>query len=153
TGSHVSTRGMPAPGADPGLSRPTAMRAALLIQRWYRQYVARLEMRRRCTWNIFQSIEYAGEQDQIKLYHFFGFLMDHFTPASCERNLISHIFRENDFCRDAEWERYFCCKSIEVPDGYSGPHLSFPMTLCGVSQLVEAFKHKQVGSLLHEAPR
>ncbi|XP_040014016.1 serine/threonine-protein phosphatase with EF-hands 2-like [Xiphias gladius] len=121
----------------------TAIRAALLIQRWYRQYVARLEMRRRCTWNIFQSIEYAGEQDQIKLYNFFGFLMDHFTPASSERNLISHIFRENEICRDAEWERYFCYKSIEVPDSYTGPHLTFPMTFCGVSKLVEAFKHKQ----------
>ncbi|XP_040915368.1 serine/threonine-protein phosphatase with EF-hands 2-like [Toxotes jaculatrix] len=121
----------------------TAIRAALLIQRWYRQYVARLEMRRRCTWNIFQSIEYAGEQDQIKLYNFFGFLMDHFTPASSERNLISHIFRENEICRDTEWERYFCYKSIEVPDSYTGPHLTFPMTFCGVSKLVEAFKHKQ----------
>ncbi|XP_038589601.1 serine/threonine-protein phosphatase with EF-hands 2-like isoform X2 [Micropterus salmoides] len=120
-----------------------AMRAALLIQRWYRQYVARLEMRRRCTWNIFQSIEYAGEQDQIKLYNFFGFLMDHFTPASSERNLISHIFRKNEICRDTEWERYFCYKSIEVPDSYNGPHLTFPMTFCGVSKLVEAFKHKQ----------
>uniref|UniRef100_A0A3B3D4H7 Serine/threonine-protein phosphatase with EF-hands n=1 Tax=Oryzias melastigma TaxID=30732 RepID=A0A3B3D4H7_ORYME len=117
-----------------------AIRAALLIQRWYRQYVARLEMRRRCTWNIFQSIEYAGEQDQIKLYSFFGFLMDHFTPA---RNLISHIFRENEICRDTEWERYFCYKDIEVPDSYTGPHLTFPMTFCGVSKLVEAFKQKQ----------
>ncbi|KAF6733306.1 Serine/threonine-protein phosphatase with EF-hands 2 [Oryzias melastigma] len=120
-----------------------AIRAALLIQRWYRQYVARLEMRRRCTWNIFQSIEYAGEQDQIKLYSFFGFLMDHFTPASSERNLISHIFRENEICRDTEWERYFCYKDIEVPDSYTGPHLTFPMTFCGVSKLVEAFKQKQ----------
>uniref|UniRef100_A0A673AX70 Serine/threonine-protein phosphatase with EF-hands 1 n=1 Tax=Sphaeramia orbicularis TaxID=375764 RepID=A0A673AX70_9TELE len=102
---------------------------------------ARLEMRRRCTWNIFQSIEYAGQQDQIKLYSFFGHLMDHFTPAC--RNLISHIFRENEICRDIEWERYFCYKSVEVADSYSGPHLTFPMTFCGVSKLVEAFKHKQ----------
>ncbi|XP_058473956.1 serine/threonine-protein phosphatase with EF-hands 2-like [Solea solea] len=120
-----------------------SIRAALLIQRWYRQYVARLEIRRRCTWNIFQSIEYAGEQDQIKLYNFFVFLMHHFTPTSSERNLISHIFPENGTCRDGEWEKYFCYKSIEVPDGYTGPHLHFPMTFCGVSKLVEAFKHKQ----------
>ncbi|XP_024236797.1 serine/threonine-protein phosphatase with EF-hands 2-like isoform X1 [Oncorhynchus tshawytscha] len=121
----------------------TAMRAALLIQRWYRQYVARLEMRRRCTWNIFQSIEYAGEQDQIKLYNFFGYLMDHFTPASSERNLISHIFRENNICRNVDWERYFCYKSIEVPKLYSGPHLSFPITCSNAAELVEAFKNKQ----------
>ncbi|KAK5901008.1 hypothetical protein CgunFtcFv8_025920 [Champsocephalus gunnari] len=120
-----------------------AISAALLIQRWYRQHVARLEMRRRCTWNIFQSIEYAGEQDQIKLYNYFGFLMDHFTPASSERNLISHIFRKNEICLDTEWERYFCYKSIEVTKSYTGPHLTFPMTFCGVSKLVEAFKHKE----------
>ncbi|XP_026880087.2 serine/threonine-protein phosphatase with EF-hands 2 [Electrophorus electricus] len=122
------------------------MRAALLIQRWYRQYAARLEIRRRCTWSIFQSIEYAGEQDQIKLYNFFGYLMDHFTPASSERKMISHLFCESEVFHDTEWERYFCYKDIEVPDTYSGPHLTFPLCTHNVTELLEAIKHKQ---LLH----
>ncbi|XP_026178298.1 serine/threonine-protein phosphatase with EF-hands 2 isoform X2 [Mastacembelus armatus] len=120
-----------------------AIKAAVLIQRWYRQYVARAEMRRRYTWNIFQSIEYSGEQAQIKLYNFLGYLMDNFTPSSNERNLISHIFRENEVCRDAEWERYFCYKNIEVPEIYSGPHLTFPLTVEQALGLVEAFRNKK----------
>uniref|UniRef100_H3DDR4 Serine/threonine-protein phosphatase with EF-hands n=1 Tax=Tetraodon nigroviridis TaxID=99883 RepID=H3DDR4_TETNG len=121
----------------------TALRAAVLIQRWYRQYVARSEMRRRCTWHIFQSIEYSGEQAQIKLSNFLNYLMDNFTPSSNERNLISHIFRENEVCRDAEWERYFCYKNIEVPEIYSGPHLTFPLTVEQAVGLVEAFRNKK----------
>nr|XP_046241369.1 serine/threonine-protein phosphatase with EF-hands 2 [Scatophagus argus] len=100
-------------------------------------------MRRRYTWHIFQSIEYSGEQAQIKLYNFLGYLMDNFTPSSNERNLISHIFRENEVCRDAEWERYFCYKNIEVPEIYSGPHLTFPLTVEQAVGLVEAFRNKK----------
>lgn len=100
--------------------------------------------------------------------------MEHFTPASSERktcvslrtvtrsssappsilshlsfhvgNLISHIFRKNEICCEADWESYFSYSSVEVPDSYSGPRPTFPLTLCGVLKLVEAFKHKQVGA-------
>lgn len=63
-------------------------------------------------------------------------------------NLISHIFRENEVCRDAEWERYFCYKNIEVPEIYSGPHLTFPLTVEQVTGLVDAFRNKKVGATL-----
>ncbi|KAI5088262.1 serine/threonine-protein phosphatase with EF-hands 2-like isoform X2, partial [Silurus meridionalis] len=120
-----------------------AIRAAVLIQRWYRQYVTRMKMRRRYTWNIFQSIEYTGLQDQIKLYNFLDYLMGNFTPSSNERKLISHIFRENEICRDAEWERYFSYTNIDVPEIYSGPRLKFPLDANQVADLIEAFKNKQ----------
>lgn len=49
------------------ISATIAMKAALLIQQWYRRYLARMEIKKRYTWTIFQSIEYAGEQDQIQV--------------------------------------------------------------------------------------
>ncbi|KAK1176369.1 serine/threonine-protein phosphatase with EF-hands 2-like [Acipenser oxyrinchus oxyrinchus] len=134
-----------------------AMKAAVLIQRWYRQYVARMEVRRRCTWTIFQSIEYAGEQDQIKLQNFFTYLMDHFTPTnSNQRDLISHIFTEDEVYKETELEKYFDHETIELPESYTGPHIDFPLTAAHAAALVEAFRHKQqlharyVLQLLHE---
>ncbi|MGH0140654.1 UNVERIFIED_CONTAM: hypothetical protein FKN15_023266 [Acipenser sinensis] len=129
------------------------MKAAVLIQRWYRQYVARMEVRRRCTWTIFQSIEYAGEQDQIKLQNFFTYLMDHFTPTnSNQRDLISHIFTEDEVYQETELEKYFDHESIELPEPYTGPHIDFPLTAAHAAALVEAFRHKQNGLPSVEKP-
>ncbi|XP_018409051.1 PREDICTED: serine/threonine-protein phosphatase with EF-hands 2 [Nanorana parkeri] len=121
----------------------TAFKSAVLIQRWYRRYVAQLEVRRRCTWSIFQSIEYTGEQDQIKLYDFFNFLMDHFTPDKKERNFICRMFTEEESLKDTELEKYCDYESIKVPGTYMGPKLTFPLKSSHAAALVEAFKQKQ----------
>ncbi|KAL1791113.1 serine serine/threonine-protein phosphatase with EF-hands 2 [Sigmodon hispidus] len=121
-----------------------AFKAAALIQRWYRRYMARLEMRRRCTWNIFQSIEYAGQQDQVKLHDFFSYLVDHFTPSSHhERDFLNRMLTVERFTRDVETEKGGDYESIEVPDSYTGPHLSFPLLPDHATALVEAFRLKQ----------
>ncbi|XP_041037543.1 serine/threonine-protein phosphatase with EF-hands 2-like [Carcharodon carcharias] len=123
----------------------TAIKAAILIQRWYRQYVARLEVRRRCTWSIFQSIEYAGEQDQIKLHNFFSYLMEHFTPASGnEYDHISHIFTQTDeSSTEVEPDNHSVYHNIEISESYVGPQLCFPLTPAHVTTLLEAFKDKK----------
>ncbi|XP_070968106.1 serine/threonine-protein phosphatase with EF-hands 1-like [Oncorhynchus clarkii lewisi] len=121
----------------------TAMKAAILIQRWYRRYIARLEMRQRYTWNIFQSIEYAGEQDQLQLSSFFSFMLDNFTQLNGNGpDLISHLL---DPVVDpwSDRERQTMYEQITVPESYSGPHLTFPLTVSHTNALLSAFKEQQ----------
>ncbi|XP_044792554.1 serine/threonine-protein phosphatase with EF-hands 1 isoform X3 [Bubalus bubalis] len=57
----------------------TALKAALVIQNWYRGYSARLKTRQRYALTIFQSIEYADEQGQLQLSNFFSFMLENYT--------------------------------------------------------------------------
>uniref|UniRef100_A0A8C2WDN9 Serine/threonine-protein phosphatase with EF-hands n=1 Tax=Cyclopterus lumpus TaxID=8103 RepID=A0A8C2WDN9_CYCLU len=120
-----------------------AMKAAVLIQRWYRRYMARLEMRRRYTWNIFQSIEYAGEQDQLQVT---------LTPSCCNHSRT----RVSSFSEASEKT---CYKLIPVPESYTGPRLSFPLSVSDTDALLGAFKEQQtlharyVLQLLYETKR
>uniref|UniRef100_A0A8C4RHN1 Serine/threonine-protein phosphatase with EF-hands n=1 Tax=Erpetoichthys calabaricus TaxID=27687 RepID=A0A8C4RHN1_ERPCA len=107
-----------------------AMKAAILIQRWYRRYTAHLEVRRRCTWTIFQSIEYSGEQDQIKV-------------RTLQKMELKGMMFEKEINEEMELEKYYDFENIHLSEGYKGPHLCFPLTASHAAALVEAFRHKQ----------
>ncbi|NWY25030.1 PPE1 phosphatase, partial [Pheucticus melanocephalus] len=114
----------------------TVIRAAILIQKWYRLTMARLEMRRRYSLSIFQSIEYADEQDQLQLSNFFTFMLDHCTHPDSGNN-------KNKSNVEIGFEKL---DKIDVPDSYYGPRLSFPLTVEDANALLHAFRNEQ---LLH----
>ncbi|XP_071846576.1 serine/threonine-protein phosphatase with EF-hands 2-like isoform X2 [Apostichopus japonicus] len=130
-----------------------SLKAALLIQRWYRRYQARLEARRRCTWSIFQSIEYAGEQDQLKLYNFFNDMMSTVGKSGDFSKYIveqptdeSKQTEEISKDSNADKKRIIAFSEIEIEDSYKGPHVTFPLSLENVQDLLNAFEE---GHLLH----
>uniref|UniRef100_A0A6I8NCL8 Serine/threonine-protein phosphatase n=1 Tax=Ornithorhynchus anatinus TaxID=9258 RepID=A0A6I8NCL8_ORNAN len=142
------------------------MKAAILIQRWFRCYMARLEVRRLSALNIFQSIEYADEQAQLQVCDPTSFLS--LSLMECTDNGRSYslgtvlwedtriISRKQTDPGDKlkEYERM-----IEVPPSYLGPRLSFPLTIVDINAILQAFKHRQllharyVLQLLHETKK
>ncbi|XP_062433357.1 serine/threonine-protein phosphatase with EF-hands 1 [Rhea pennata] len=132
------------------------IRAAILIQKWYRVTMARIEMRRRCCLSIFQSIEYADEQAQLQLSSFFAFMLDHFSHPDADSYFSeSPVSQMTDSSLSlTEFE-----KRIDVPDSYCGPRLKFPLTTADANALLDAFKNEEllharyVLQLLHETRR
>uniref|UniRef100_A0A4W3I6M3 Protein phosphatase with EF-hand domain 1 n=1 Tax=Callorhinchus milii TaxID=7868 RepID=A0A4W3I6M3_CALMI len=117
-----------------------AIKSAILIQRWYRRFLARMEMKRRYAWSIFQSIEYSGEQDQLQV---------NFIQIKCATMKISTLqlrtfIFPGDMAENTEIEEVPEYERIEIPDSYTGPRLSFPLTPVDGNILLKAFKHQQV---------
>ncbi|XP_061185232.1 serine/threonine-protein phosphatase with EF-hands 2-like [Saccostrea echinata] len=131
----------------------SVIRSVVLIQKWYRRYLARTEARRRCTWTIFQSIEYAGEQNQLKLYNFFNTMLSQMDtddigqPKILRALSVSQRPAKID-TKTLEEEDYVLLKksdpdSIEVESSYRGVHLTFPLTQAQLQSLINSFKTKQ----------
>ncbi|KAM9300912.1 serine/threonine-protein phosphatase with EF-hands 1 [Morus bassanus] len=140
-GSIIGTMGCSSSVADRRSEK--VIRAAILIQNWYRFTMARLEMKRRYSLSIFQSIEYADEQDQLQLSNFFTFMLDHCTHPDS----VSHIFTSPGVSQVVDEGLYLPdFERIDVPDSYYGPRLSFPLTVEDASALLHAFRNEQ---LLH----
>ncbi|KAK2147235.1 hypothetical protein LSH36_562g00042 [Paralvinella palmiformis] len=159
------------PANEPSAQK--TMKAALLIQMWYRRYLARLEARRRYTWNIFQSLEYADEQDQLRLYNFFNDMISQLHLSSensddNQQNSLLSLLRmpsrpdtemKNGEDEDANLYKHTDPQTIVVPMTYKGPRLDYPLKLDHVQCLIDAFKGRQVLhahyllELLHETRR
>ncbi|XP_066401503.1 serine/threonine-protein phosphatase with EF-hands 1 isoform X2 [Molothrus aeneus] len=106
--------------------------------------MARLEMRRRYSLNIFQSIEYADEQDQLQLSNFFTFMLDHCTHPDAVSQIFTSPSAPQVVDEDLSLKEFE--KKIDVPDSYYGPRLSFPLTVEDANALLHAFRNEQ---LLH----
>ncbi|XP_020936305.1 serine/threonine-protein phosphatase with EF-hands 1 isoform X5 [Sus scrofa] len=119
-----------------------ALKAALVIQNWYRGYSARLKARQRYALTIFQSIEYADEQGQLQLSNFFSFMLENYTHVhEKDRELVTRLFSGS--IQDKK-DRQDYLGLIDVPDSYSGPRLQFPLTFTDIDLLIEAFKQQQI---------
>ncbi|XP_020746913.1 serine/threonine-protein phosphatase with EF-hands 1 isoform X1 [Odocoileus virginianus] len=118
-----------------------ALKAALVIQNWYRGYRARLKTRQRYALTIFQSIEYADEQGQLQLSKFFSFMLENYTRVQeKEPGLVTRLFGSS--IQDKDRQDYLGL--LEVPDSYCGPRLQFPLTFTDIDLLIEAFKQQQI---------
>ncbi|XP_040122475.1 serine/threonine-protein phosphatase with EF-hands 1 [Oryx dammah] len=118
-----------------------ALKAALVIQNWYRGYSARLKTRQRYALTIFQSIEYADEQGQLQLSNFFSFMLENYTHVQeKEPGLVTRLFGSS--IQDKDRQDYL--ELIEIPDSYCGPRLQFPLTFTDIDLLIEAFKQQQI---------
>ncbi|XP_061378763.1 serine/threonine-protein phosphatase rdgC [Danaus plexippus] len=121
------------------------MKAAILIQQWYRRYLARMEVRRRYTWTIFQSIEYAGEQDQVKLYNFFNALLSHMRETSgrpsSERTSRTASVMEQIFSEESD--EGGGVDETAPPKNCREPDIEFPLQRKDIDLLIEAFRKKK----------
>ncbi|XP_040599880.1 serine/threonine-protein phosphatase with EF-hands 1 [Mesocricetus auratus] len=117
------------------------LKAALVIQNWYRRYRARLRARQHYALAIFQSVEYADEQGQMQLSDFFSFMLENYAKTPKEDSaLVSRLF-ENTMRENRDRQEYVGL--IDVPDSYDGPRLQFPLTFTDIDLLLHAFKQQQ----------
>nr|XP_060499856.1 serine/threonine-protein phosphatase with EF-hands 1 [Panthera onca] len=118
------------------------LKAALVIQNWYRGYSTRLKARQRYALTIFQSIEYADEQGQLQLSNFFSFMLENYAHIhEKDPEIVARLFGST--IQDYK-DRQDYVAFVDVPNSYNGPRLQFPLTFTDIDLLVDAFKQQQI---------
>jgi len=122
-----------------------ALASSIIIQKWYRRYKARLELKRHCAWKVFQEIEYSAEHDQINLYNFFNEMVSNVEKNGNHSskgfvNMLSKAQTSNNLL---ETESMAEVSNMVVDSSYKGPHVELPITLEKTKELLEYFKGKK----------
>ncbi|KAK6102046.1 Calcineurin-like phosphoesterase family protein [Brugia pahangi] len=146
----------PSPYAPP---TEISIKAAILIQKWYRRCLARLEARRRATWSIFTALEYVGEQNQLKLYNFFSEIIDTLNETEDKLHHSAMLIHGNETADEKRLLEMTRPESFKVEKGYKGPNISLPLKKIHIEQMMDAFKDNKIMHIsyilliLHEARR
>ncbi|CAF4511271.1 unnamed protein product [Rotaria sp. Silwood2] len=124
--------------------------SVIIIQSWFRRRQALFEIRRKAAWTIYQNIEYAGEQDQLKLYNFFLDLMQAVSKDPRDALVIAKVLRRtsslSSTAEELELLETTSPETINVEPSYKGPHIQLPINKGHLEALVLAF---QRGETLH----
>ncbi|KAJ1371189.1 peflin or Penta-EF hand domain-containing protein 1 [Parelaphostrongylus tenuis] len=118
--------------------------------------IPRLEARRRASWSIFTTLEYAGEQDQLKLYDFFSDVITAMLNSESKdpgnspfASAISSFATTMEEDNEDEFHRLMESadpNKIVVEKNYKGPVITLPIDKQQIAVMLEAFK---VNKILH----
>lgn len=110
--------------------------------------MARIEMKRRYTWTIFQNIEYSAEQDQVRLYNFFNDLLVHMPEAAKQNKEQDQISTsstesiEDDFLDESD-DSLDECTMEPKKHKYKGPHIKLPLEKSDLDTLINLFRKRK----------
>ena len=124
------------------IEKYTELKAAMLIQKWFRVWMCQLQARREIAWRIFQKLEYYSERNQMRLNRFFRVLLDEFSSAHSKSKMF--------LCRDFDLKP---CPSVFedkdnlliIPDDVE-VNISPPFTVENLNLLMNFLKK---GKILH----
>ncbi|CAI9734512.1 serine/threonine-protein phosphatase with EF-hands 2-like [Octopus vulgaris] len=136
---------------DSELLKLTDVKAALLIQKWFRVWSSKLRVRREIAWNVFQEIEYFGEHHQLKLSKMFKVLIEEFQDTA-KVDFIQQRLINKAAGRPSVIDVDTSIKDLEIPqiipNDYVGIVITLPYSSNKLQILVNDFR---CGKIIHAA--
>jgi serine/threonine-protein phosphatase with EF-hands len=107
--------------------------------------MARVEMKRRYCWTIFQNIEYSAEQDQVRLFNFFNDLLQHMPEAAKQKKELDQLSTSSAESNDDEYldeSDDSLDEGIDEPKS-KGPSVKLPLQREDLDMLINLFRKRK----------